>query len=150
MSSPESYPFNPAHPSALAVYCSDGRFTEAVEQLLRSLGHGRLDVLCLPGGPGLLTHWSATVSDADMVRRSASFLIRSHAITSVVLLAHRGCGYYRQRLATVSPSEIHARQVQDLRAAAAFLETAHPSIKLLLYYADVVAEQIVFHPLTRS
>ncbi len=30
------------HPDELAVYCSDGRFTAAVESLLRELGHARL------------------------------------------------------------------------------------------------------------
>ena len=37
--------FHEEHPTALAVYCSDGRFTESVEELLRALGHERLDTL---------------------------------------------------------------------------------------------------------
>ena len=47
-----STPYEPSHPKALAIYCSDGRFTQPVEDLLHSLGHARLDTCTLPGGPG--------------------------------------------------------------------------------------------------
>jgi len=47
--------FRPSHPSALAVYCSDGRFTRAVEQLLESKGCARVDTLTMPGGPALFS-----------------------------------------------------------------------------------------------
>ena len=45
--------YDAAYPDALAVYCSDGRFTRAVDELLAKLGHPRLDTLTIPGGPGL-------------------------------------------------------------------------------------------------
>jgi hypothetical protein len=137
-------PFDPTHPSALAIYCSDGRFTAAVERLLSGLGHARLDVLCLPGGPALLTHWSASVADADMFRRSASFLVTAHQISDVVMLAHRGCGYYRQRYRTAAADEIAARQLTELRQAASWLRGAHAHLSVRTYFAEVANGRIEF------
>src|SRR3954468_21247532 len=78
-------PFSAGYPTALAIYCSDGRFTEAVEELLHHLGHQRLDTLTLPGGPGLLNPWRCSVLEAGHVMRSAEMLIKNHGITDVVL-----------------------------------------------------------------
>lgn len=75
--------FEASYPDALAVYCSDGRFTAAVDELLEHLGHPRLDTLTIPGGPGLLNHKTSGYSDCDTFSRSAEFLIREHTITTV-------------------------------------------------------------------
>src|SRR5215217_6894713 len=96
-------PYSASYPTALAIYCSDGRFTEAVEELLHHLGHKRLDTLTLPGGPGLLNPWAASVLEAGQVMRSAQMLIKNHGITEVVLLAHAGCGHYKLRFPRQSP-----------------------------------------------
>lgn len=123
------------HPSALAVYCSDGRFTEAVEELLRSLGEQRLDTLTLPGGPALLDHTSAGLGALEVIRESASFLIRGHAIRRVVLIAHAECGYYRSRFQYESPAAMRRRQLADLAAAARWLETNHRGVAALTFFA---------------
>jgi hypothetical protein len=136
--------FDPAHPSALAVYCSDGRFTNAVEELLHHRGHSRLDTLTIPGGPGLLNLWSAQFSDMDAVSRAASFLISGHALTHVVLLAHQGCGYYRARYAARSPKQIMEQQLGDLRTAGRLLRTSHSNLSIELYYAVVRDGRVVF------
>src|SRR3954447_985255 len=90
-------PFDATHPHALAMYCSDGRFTEAIEELLHSLGHPRLDTLTIPGGPALLDLTSSNLDGVEVMRTAASFLIKGHAIKQVVLLGHDGCGYYKAR-----------------------------------------------------
>ena len=79
--------FDARHPTALAIYCSDGRFTSAVEDLCEGLGHERLDTMTLPGGPALLTHWPADLSEVHVFSRAADFLIEAHAISQTVLLA---------------------------------------------------------------
>jgi len=127
-------PFVAAHPTALAVYCSDGRFTQPVEDLLHSLGHARLDTLTMPGGPALLDRLSASYADADAVVRGASFLITGHAIEEVVLLAHAGCGYYRLKRPTDTPAQLEARQIADLRRAATAVGKV-ASLAIRLYYA---------------
>lgn len=62
-----SAPFSEEHPKALAVYCSDGRFTEAVEDLLASVGNRRIDTLTIPGGAALLHFWSAASSAREQL-----------------------------------------------------------------------------------
>lgn len=136
--------FDASHPRALAVYCSDGRFTDAVEQLLHHLGHGRLDTLTLPGGPGLLNFWAGSMLEADHVDRAAKFLIRGHGIDHVVLLAHAGCGHYRARYAGRSAKEIEATQLDDLRMAAKSIRAARPGLDVKLFYASPEGERVRF------
>src|SRR5580700_8496082 len=109
--------FQAAHPTALAFYCADGRFTEAVEELLRSLGHARLDTLTLPGGPALLNVWSSNMAEHGVASNAADFLVERHGIVQAVLVAHEACGYYRHRFPTERADAIRKRQVADLRAA---------------------------------
>ena len=132
------------HPKALAMYCSDGRFTDAVEELVHSLGHDRLDTMTLPGGPGLLNVWSAQTSDLDAVRRASSFLIKGHALTDVVLLAHAGCGYYRARFASRTAEELVARQLHDLRVAAADLARANANLQIRAFFARPDGGHVAF------
>ena len=65
--------FEATHPEALAVYCSDGRFTDAVEELLHHLGYTRLDTLTLPGGADCRIHLRRTGRDV----RGHSFLSKA-------------------------------------------------------------------------
>jgi hypothetical protein len=139
-------PFDASHPSALAVYCSDGRFTQAVEDLLHHLGHARLDTLTLPGGPGLLNFWAGSLLEADQIEKAARFLIRGHSIEHVVLLAHAGCGYYRQRHPGRPPAEVKAVQIEDLRVAGKALRGARAGIEVLMFYAASEAAQVRFEP----
>jgi hypothetical protein len=134
-------PFDAAHPRALAVYCSDGRFTQPVEDLLRHLGHDRLDTLTLPGGPGLLNFWAGSLLEADQLERAARFLIRGHGIDHAVLLAHAGCGYYRQRFPGRPAAEVKASQLEDLRVAGRSVRAARPGLQVALYYASPEADR---------
>ena len=136
--------FDARHPEALAIYCSDGRFTDAVEALVHELGHKRLDVLCMPGGPALLDLESASFSALETMRTGASFLIRGHATKHVILVAHEGCGYYKERYRFEKPDEIVRQQREDLRTAAKWLLSAHPDLKLSLYFAKPEAGKIAF------
>jgi len=137
-------PFLAKHPAALAVYCSDGRFTEAVEELLHSLGHDRLDTLTMPGGAALLETTTATFSALEACRAATSFLVRGHSIEHVVLLAHEGCGFYRDRMRYDSPEAIVQRQHADLRAARDWILRTHGGVSIDLYYASVVDDRVAF------
>lgn len=139
-------PYEATHPKALAIYCSDGRFTTAVEELLRHLGHERLDTLTMPGGPALLNFWTASILDADQVGRASQFLIRGHGIEQVVLLAHAGCGYYRQRFPGRASAEVKQTQLDDLRVAARALASARRDLDVTLYYASPVDGKVRFDP----
>jgi hypothetical protein len=133
--------FDQSHPDALAVYCSDGRFTEAVEGLLRGLGHPRLDTMTLPGGAALFEVRRSDFMGLETVRSAATFLVRGHAIKHVVLLAHEGCGYYRARSAGGDPERMREAQWADLRAAARWFRDAHPTVEVRLFYARIATPE---------
>ncbi len=136
--------YDAKHPEALAMYCSDGRFTDAIEELLHSLGHPRLDTLTMPGGAALLDLGSASFSALEAARSSASFLIRAHAIKRVVLVAHEGCGYYRDRHRFETPEQILKQQQDDLRSAAQWLSGNHPDLSIALYLAHPEKTKVRF------
>ena len=140
-------PFSASHPSALAIYCSDGRFTEAVEELLHHLGHKRLDTLTLPGGPGLLNPWASggSVLEAGHVMKSAQMLIKNHGITEVVLLAHAGCGHYKQRFPRQSADEIKKVQIEDLAVAAKALDSK--ALRIHRYWLEPQGDRVRFERL---
>jgi hypothetical protein len=125
-------PFIAPHPDALAVYCSDGRFTDAVEALVHELGHPRLDLE------------SASFSALETMRTGASFLIRGHATKHVILVAHEGCGYYKERYRFEKPDEIVRQQREDLRTAKKWLLGTHPDLKVSLYFAKPEGGRVAF------
>jgi hypothetical protein len=137
-------PFDPSHPAALAVYCSDGRFTRAVEALLLELGHQRLDTMTLPGGPALLCSSGANLSEVDTFTRAAHFLIEAHQIGHVVLVAHEGCGYYRNRYNRMSAPQVERLQLEHLGLAAKALSRRHPELGVQRFYARVADGRVTF------
>ena len=141
---PATIPFDAKHPHALAMYCSDGRFTEAIEKLLHDLRHARLDTLTIPGGPALLDLTSSTLGAVDVMRDAATFLIRGHGITQVVLLGHEGCGYYRSRYAYESPEAMRRRQLHDLNSAARWVRGAHAALSVATYFATPEGDHVRF------
>jgi hypothetical protein len=140
-------PFDKKHPDTLAVYCSDGRFNDAVEELVRSFGHQRLDELCMPGGPALLDLASASFSALEAMRAGAGLLVRAHGTKHVFLISHHGCGYYKDRYRLESPEEIVRQQHVDLRTAAAWLRGAHPGVAVKAYFAKPEAGAVAFYPI---
>jgi hypothetical protein len=139
-----THPFDPLHPAALAVYCSDGRFTRAVEELLSELGYERLDTMTLPGGPALLTHFPADLSEVHVFTRAAHFLIDAHAIKHVVLVAHEGCGFYKARCGRLADDAIKVLQVRHLREAAVVLRRQRPELEVGCFYAGVSGHEVTF------
>jgi hypothetical protein len=127
--------YESAHPTALAMYCSDGRFTHAVEELLESLGYERLDTLTIPGGPAHLSATTATASETQLIGEAASFLISSHHVSHVVLLAHHQCGHYRQRFFALDEEVMKQKQEEDLRSARQTLISAHPGLDVRTFFA---------------
>ena len=139
-----SLAFDPRHPSALAVYCSDGRFTRAVEELLRRLGHDRLDTMTLPGGPALLNHGPADLSEVFIFSRAIHFLIDAHEIKHAVLLAHQNCGFYQARFGRLNAERIRKLQIEHVQAAGRALGRQYPGLTVAGYYARIVEDQVAF------
>lgn len=137
-------PFDGKHPHALAMYCSDGRFTDAIEELLHGLGHPRLDTLTIPGGPALLDLTSSNLGAVEVMRNAATFLILGHGVTHVVLFGHAGCGYYKARFNYESPEAMRRRQLDDLRQAARWVRGEHQTLHVMTYFATPEGERVRF------
>lgn len=142
--------YDTKHPTAIAVYCSDGRITEAVAELLQHLGHPRLDTLTIPGGPGLLNHRTSGFSDCDTFSKSAEFLVREHKIVTAVLLAHQGCGYYGRRFPDIDQAQVEERQKADLRLALNELTATHPRLDARGYFSRVEGGKVHFDEVAKS
>ena len=142
--------FDESYPRALAIYCSDGRFTNIVEGLLRVLGHDRLDTLTMPGGPALFNPWLSGMSHSMAIEESARFLIESHGIAHVFLLAHDGCGFYRKHCHRMDPAALRGQQEADLRLAAQTILRTQSAVDVRLYRGVVDGQRISFAPVTLS
>ncbi len=136
--------FDAAYPDALALYCSDGRFTDAIEELLHGLGFPRLDTLTLPGGPALVELTSSSLAANEVARSSLSFLVTAHHLKHVVLVAHASCGYYKHRFAYESPEAMLRRQYADLRGAARWVRGQHAGVAVSAFYARTEGAVVTF------
>lgn len=136
--------YDSTHPTALAMYCSDGRFTKSVEELLKALGYDRLDTLTIPGGAAHLSPATATRSELELFGDAASFLISAHHITHVVLLAHDHCGHYRHRFKHLDDDAMRTMQEADLRAARQTLKAGHPGLEVRTYFATPYTGRVRF------
>ncbi len=87
---------------------------------------------------------TSSLTDVDMVRRAARFLVVGHGIKHIALLAHEGCGYYKAQLAHESGEALRGRQLTDLRNAAAWLRACHPGVDVSSYFARPSAGHVVF------
>src|SRR3954451_11020458 len=82
-------PFDEVRVGAAAVYCSDGRFGEQMDEFLHEgLGLPRYDRVAMPGGAACLTGHAIAFHDQYALERQLKFLITHHALTRVVLIAH--------------------------------------------------------------
>src|SRR2546428_5917672 len=136
--------FRNARPGVLVIYCSDGRFTGAIEELLQQIGHESMDRLSVPGGPATLTYASSGYSERDAATRACSFLIREHSIRRIVLVAHEGCAHYRERHSSLPAADVERRQRDDLQSAARALERIQAGLRLHAYFARMSAGQVTF------
>jgi len=76
------------------------------------------------------------------VSASARFLIESHSIRRVILIAHEGCGFYRKHFPGAKPSDVRKHQEDDLRLAAQALK--HMPITIALYIAVIHDGHVTF------
>ena len=140
--------FDPTHPSTLAIYCSDGRFTHSIEDYCEDQGHERVDTMTLPGGPALLVSGTADLSEVHVFSRAAHFLIEAHAIKHVFLFAHAGCGFYRARCGRLADEAIRRLQLDHLLAAHAGLRRHFPALAVSCCYAAPDGDAVAFADIT--
>ena len=132
------------HPDTLVIQCSDGRFSKPVFELLRNTGCQKYDVMAMPGGPALLDMVGASIMESEACRAGTSFLVKSHKISTIHLIAHAGCGYYDSRFGGMNRNSLQEKQVSDMQHAAAWLRRLDSKILVLGYFASVKSGSVLF------
>lgn len=132
-----SQPFEHERIGAAAIYCSDGRYNEQFDEFLHNhLKLPRYDRLVVPGGPGVLAGHFAAYRDEEVLVEQLRFLIEGHDLDRVVLIAHKGCGFYRKKL-MVGDKRLRAQQIEDLAKAAARVRGIARKVGVSAFIADL-------------
>jgi Putative carbonic anhydrase len=141
-----SVPFTHERIGAVALYCSDGRFGDAFDEFLHDrLGLPRYDRLAVPGGAACLAGHSLTWREEEAVAKQLRFLIEIHRIGRVVLIAHRPCAFYTERLG-LQERDHGQRQHDDLVKAAAFVRRLDPKLEIDVFLAALESGFVVVEP----
>jgi hypothetical protein len=139
-----SIPFDANRVGAAAVYCSDGRFGEQVDELLfAKLKLPRYDRLAIPGGAACLAGHFAAYREEEGVSEQLRFLVNVHQIRRVVLIAHEGCAYYTEWL-HIPPTQLESRQREDLAKAIRHVERFGIDIDVAAYFARLQGARVSF------
>lgn len=142
-------PYDPARIHAAALYCSDGRVGEQIDEFLhQGLGLPRYDRLAVPGGPACLAGGVDTFQEAEAraVEDALRFLLRVHDLERVVLIAHEGCAYYRERLG-VPEASVVTEQRRHLEMAAPVVRRLQADLVVDSFLARLSGKRIRFEPL---
>ena len=142
-------PFEEKRVGAAAVYCSDGRFGEAMDEFLHDKSNGGLalphyDRVAIPGGAGCLAGHTCAYHDKNALVRQLEFLIKAHGLRRVVLIAHDGCGFYKDLFMVTRTAE--QQQAADLAKAATVIRTFAPNVHVEAYFARKVDGRVAFEP----
>jgi hypothetical protein len=122
---------------AAAVYCSDGRWGEQVDELLHNrLQLPRYDRLALPGGAACLAGHFPTYRDEEALVEQLRFLMAVHGLERVILVAHENCAFYSQRL-HISPLQIEAQQREDIMKAIQRVHALSHALVVSAFFARI-------------
>ncbi len=128
-------PYDASRIGAAAVYCSDGRFGEHVDDLVfNALKLPRYDRLAVPGGAACLAGHFNAYREEEGVAEQLRFLLAVHGVRRVILVAHEGCAFYTEWL-RVSALQLEARQHEDLEKAIRRVKRLGIDLEILAYYA---------------
>ena len=120
---------------AAAVYCSDGRYGDQIDELMQTaLELPRYDRLAVPGGAACLAGHFLTYREEEGVARQLRFLVQVHSLERVVLIAHEQCAFYTERL-KVSPLQLESQQREDMRKSLARVRSIGPHLNIAAYFA---------------
>jgi len=142
-------PYEPERIRAAAVYCSDGRFGEQVDDLLQNeLGLPRYDRLAVPGGAACLASHFPTYREEEAAVEQLRFLVATHQLRRVVLVAHEDCAFYTHRL-QVSPLQLETQQREDLKKGVRRVQS-FGYLQVDAFFARKHGDRIIFELWWRS
>ncbi len=136
-------PFDAQRIGAAAVYCSDGRFGEQMDEFLhKGLRLPRYDRVAVPGGAACLAGHTCAYHQKHALDRQLDFLIREHGLSRIVLIAHEGCAFYRDLWLGLRTME--EQQACDLEKAATQILASNPKVEIEMYFARKVSGLVTF------
>jgi hypothetical protein len=139
-------PYKQERIGAAAVYCSDGRVGDQVDDFLhQGLSWPRYDRVACPGGPVALAGRLTAFWECRGVEEQLRFLVRVHRLHDVVLIAHEGCAYYTERLG-FKGALTEREQRKDLETAAWAVRRMDESLGIRAYFARRLEAHIRFDP----
>ncbi len=127
------------------MYCSDGRWSASFDEFLHDhLALPRYDRLAVPGGAACLAGHAFAWREEDAAARQLRFLVEVHRVARVVLIAHRPCAYYSERLRI--QDDIGHHQRDDLGKARAYVRRLGAHLDVLTFLALLDGERVRFEP----
>jgi hypothetical protein len=129
---------------AAAIYCSDGRIGDQVDDFLHNgLGLPRYDRVACPGGPVALAGRLSAFWECHGVEEQLRFLLKVHEVHQVVLVAHQPCAYYLTRLG-IPQAALEAEQRRDLEQAAYAVQRADRTLEVAGFIAWLEGASVRF------
>src|SRR4051812_38220787 len=136
-------PFDENRVGAAAVYCSDGRYGEQMDDFLHAgLGLPRYDRVAVPGGAACMAGHLMVYHEKNAMEQQLSFLVKSHQLKRVVLIAHENCGFYKGLW--TGGTTVEQQQAEDLRKAAELIRSWNFGVEADCYFARRVDGRVAF------
>jgi hypothetical protein len=130
-------PYETARINAAALYCSDGRIGDHMDEFLhQGLALPRYDRVACPGGPVALAGRLLAFWESRGVLEQLRFLVQVHEVRQVVLIAHGGCAYYHERLG-MEPAKAESEQREDLARAASAVQRIDAALEVAGFFAHL-------------
>ena len=142
-------PFDHQRIGAAAVYCSDGRYGEQMDDFLHNaLALPRYDRVAIPGGAACLAGHLLAMRERGALDRQLKFLVESHNLSRIVLIAHEDCGFYKHN---VHPSKLRQRPLEEIQSAdlatvAALLRDYRKDLAIDAFFARKIDNRVRFDP----
>ncbi len=137
-------PFEASRIQAAAIYCSDGRFGEHLDDFLHNaLKLPRYDRLTIPGGVACLGGHFLAFRESDALLAHLRFLIAVHRLRRVVLIAHAECAYYTECL-HVPEARLLQQQMEDVGQAITRVQSLSREVEVDAYLASRHEEGVHF------
>lgn len=137
------HPFEAERIAAAAVYCSDGRWGEQMDEFLHvALELPRYDRVAIPGGAACLAGHVNGFHEKTSLERQLAFLIREHGLKRIVLIAHEGCAYYKD--VWTGGQSVIAQQAEDLKRAAEQIRLWNSDVEVTAYFARKLDGRVGF------
>lgn len=139
-------PFKQRAFTSAAIYCSDGRFADQINQFLHvGLGLDGYDRLAIAGGPACFAGYFEAYREEEGAVSHLRFLTRLHKLSRLILISHEGCGFYSDFL-RMPESGLHDRLRNDLSRAARRIREAEGKLRIEGYLARVSGASVWFEP----